>query len=138
MRDQPGAQPEGPRPQRHVLQRRPELLRERRPQTLHAPAFLVDEHRRVETRRRAQRVAQCPDLIRALDVAGEQDESERAHFPEERLLVRRQLKPRAAKDGRAEAAHRVTTGMQSTFSATKAAQKRRASDRSTKPSARRR
>ena len=73
----------------------------RRAQTLHPPAFLIDQHRRGGIADRGAQVAdQCPDLIRSLDIAGEQDEAQRVGFFEKAFLVVAKRRSRAAEDRR--------------------------------------
>lgn len=90
-------------------------------------------------RRISQLVAQRADLVGRVDVAGEKDKAEGPHIAEERHFFARQGQPVRIQDRRPEGTHqRVTTGMQSAFSATSAEQKRRASAMSSNPMARRR
>ena len=70
-------------------------------QPLHAPAFLVDQDRRVGAPDRgAQRRGQTANLVRRTAVAGEQNEAPRLHRAEKRLFRRGQLVAIAAENYR--------------------------------------
>ena len=122
----------------HLVERRQELGGQRRAQALHPASLLVGEDRGVPADGGAQLGCQRPELLGALDVAGEEDEAKGVGLGEEAFLLGAQRQAERGEDGGSETGHRVVTGMQSAFSATKAAQKRRASARSAKPAARRR
>ena len=102
---------------------------------LHASAFLVNQNRGLTANRLAQLRGQRAHLIRAFDMAGKEDEPERNGYAKERLFFIRQSRAGAIQNSCAEI-HRVTTGMHSARSATKAEQNRRASERSSNPAAR--
>ena len=107
-------------------------------QSLDTPTFLVDCDRTFPTYSLAIVIAKRAHLIRCIDITGKKDETKRVHIPKQRHFICRQPKAIPIKDDRAKTFHRVTTGMQSAFSAKSAEQKRRASLRSAKPIARRR
>ena len=98
---------------------------------------VVDEDRRLAAHAVAQRGGEGADLFGRFEIAREEDEAERIDISKEAAFGAGQAQPFGRKDRRSEPpAHRVVTGMQSAFSATKAAQNRRASEMSPKPSAR--
>ena len=71
----------------------------RRAQARDAPAFLVDQHRRVGARhRRAQILDQPARALGRVDVAREQDEAQRIGVTKERALVGAEIGAGAAED----------------------------------------
>ena len=106
---------------------------------LHAAALLVDGDHRVMARRLSYLLTKRANLVGAVDVARKKNEAKGPHVPEERLFLDAEPMARGVEDRGPEGAHqRITTGIQSAFSATRAEQKRRASAISSKPMARRR
>ena len=121
-----------------LLQWRQPLAPERRAQALHTPALLVNGNGRLAPHSVPHLVTEPRNLCLGPDIARKEDEPERVHIAKKRPLLPRKLMPVRIKDARAKTAHLLTTGIQSARSATSAAQKRRESDRSAKPIARRR
>ena len=76
---------------------------QRRFQPLHTPPLLIDEHQRtLVVASLAQAVVQASDLVRVLDIAGEQDEAPGPHVAIQRPLLGRELQAGTAQDaGRA-------------------------------------
>src|SRR5918993_205168 len=71
----------------------------RRPHALHPTALLVDKDRRIgDADSLAQSLGQGSDLLRALDIALEQDEAPGARVPEKGPLVRGKLESGTADD----------------------------------------
>ncbi len=107
-------------------------------QALNAATFLIDRDGCVPANRIAHLIAQRTDLIRRLDISREQDETKRIGLSEKQFFVVAQPSPFGVENCGSKSAQRVTTGIHSAFSATKAEQKRLASFRSANPMARRR
>ena len=122
----------------HEVQRCRPVAPMRCAQTLHPPAFLIHGDNSLVARRLAQFITQRADLIRRVDIARKENEPKGLYGAKQRLFLRRQPKPRRVQYRRPVSHQRVTTGMQSVFSATSAEQKRRASAMSENPCARRR
>ena len=129
---------------RRLITRSPDKVERGRPfapcgtaQALHAPALLIDGYGGVAPHGVTHLGTQAVNLVGRVDIAGKQDEPKRISIPKERFFVLGQARSIRVKDGRAKS-HRVTTGIQSAPSATRAEQNRRASLRSAKPCARRR
>jgi hypothetical protein len=57
------------------------------PHPLHAPAFLIDQDRRVTPNRSAQIAGQPDKLIGVFDVAGKEDKAKRVTIPEKSALI---------------------------------------------------
>mgnify|MGYP000751858979 CR=1 FL=1 len=95
------------------------------------------DDQRIMAGRLAEIVTQRADLIGSVDVAGKQDEPKGFHVAKQRFFLGAQTQTFGIQY-RGTIVHRVVTGMQSAFSATRAEQNRRASAISSNPMARRR